>query len=80
MAKRTRKKKYVPLTEQLREIISQCGVTRYRIAQETSISEQTLSKFMSGHQKGLGPDALDELGEYLGISLVVDSSASKGQQ
>lgn len=80
MTKKTRKKAYVPVTQQLREIIAQCGVTRYRIAQETNISEQTLSKFMSGHQKGLSPDALDELGEYLGISLVVEGSANKGQR
>lgn len=79
MAKKSKRTKYKPLTDQLRDAIENCGVTRYRIAQETSISEQTLSKFVNGLQKGLGPDALNELGEYLGLKLVVDESMKKGR-
>lgn len=76
MAKKKRTS-YKPLTLQLRNVIESCGVTRYRIAQETSISEQALSKFMTGRQKGLGPDALDELGEYLDLHIVVGDSSKK---
>lgn len=79
MAKKSTKKKRLPLSEQLREVIANCGVTRYRIAQETSLTEQTLSKLMTGKQKGLSPDALDELGEYLGLRLVIDESIKKGR-
>ena len=79
MAKKSKRKTHKPLTDQLREAVENCGVTRYRIAQETNISEQTLSKFMNGHQEGLGPAALNELGEYLGLRLVVDESAKKGR-
>ena len=65
MAKKQSKK----LTDQLRQTIDNCGVTRYRIAKETGISESTLSKFCLG-QRGISMDALDRLGEYLGLEII----------
>jgi transcriptional regulator with XRE-family HTH domain len=59
------------LTDQLRRAIDESGVTRYRIAKETGISEATLSKFYLG-QRGLSMEALNALGAYLGLRIVMD--------
>jgi plasmid maintenance system antidote protein VapI len=67
MAKNTKK-----LSEQLKRAILNCGQTRYRIAQETGITEATLSKFIHGHH-GLSQETVDVLGEYLNLRLVADS-------
>ena len=59
------------LSDQLRKIIDECGVTRYRIAQDTGIDESALAKFYNG-KRGLSTDALDRLGEYLGLRIEMD--------
>ena len=56
------------LTDQLRRAIDDSGLTRYRIAKETGISEATLSKFHLG-QRGLSMDALNALGECLQLTI-----------
>ena len=66
MAKRRTKPK--KLTDQLRQAIDDSGMTRYRIAQETGISEATLSKFYLG-QRGLSMEALNALGECLQLTI-----------
>ena len=63
--KRTKSKR---LTDQLRQAIDDSGMTRYRIAQETGISESTLSKFYLG-QRGLSMEALNALGECLQLTI-----------
>ena len=62
--KRTEREK---LTDQLRQAIDESGLTRYRIAQETGISESTLSKFYLG-QRGPSMEALNALGECLQLT------------
>jgi DNA transposition AAA+ family ATPase len=57
------------LTDQLREAIDDSGLTRYRIAKETGISEPTLSKFYLG-QRGLSMKAMNALGEFLELRIV----------
>ncbi|MCH8044936.1 MAG: helix-turn-helix transcriptional regulator [Planctomycetes bacterium] len=66
MAKR--RKKTLTFTEQIRTAIETCGVTRYRIAQETDVSEAALSRFMTG-ERGLATSSLDKLAEYLKLEL-----------
>jgi transcriptional regulator with XRE-family HTH domain len=68
MAKRRTTSK--TLTDQLRQAIDQSGLTRYRIAQETGISESTLSKFYLG-QRGLSMEALNALGQCLELTIHV---------
>jgi len=63
--KRTKSKR---LTDQLRQAIDASGMTRYRIAQETGVSEATLSKFYLG-QRGLSMEALNALGECLQLTI-----------
>ena len=58
-----------PLTDQLRQAIDDSGLTRYRIAKETGISESTLAQFYNGH-RGLSMEALNTLGEYLQLKIV----------
>lgn len=72
MAKREPKK----LTDQLRQAIDDSGETRYAIAKATGIDESALAKFYNGH-RGLSMDALNRLGEYLGLRIVMDRKPAK---
>ena len=63
-------KKLAKLSDQIRTAIDAAPVSRYRIAKETEIAEANLSRFMAG-QSGLSMKALDRLGEYLGLEIVV---------
>ena len=75
-----KKSENLKLTDQLREIVENCGITRYRISKETGISEQTLSMLMSG-ERFISPKNLDILGEYLGLEIrVVIKKPSKGRK
>jgi transcriptional regulator with XRE-family HTH domain len=74
--KRTKSKK---LTDQLRQAIDDSGMTRYRIAQETGISESTLSKFYLG-QRGLSMEALNALGECLQLTIHLGRKPDKKGQ
>lgn len=64
------------LSEQVRKAIETAGVTRYRIAKETNVSEATLSRFMS-RERGLTLKVLDRLTEYLGLQLCERSHQQK---
>ena len=72
MAKK--RKPLEPLTNQLRRAIDDSGMTRYRIAQETGVSEATLSKFYLG-QRGLSMEAMDALGECLQLEIKLGRKA-----
>lgn len=71
MAKKRRPAKKI--SEQLRVAILHCGQTRYRIAQETGITEATLSKFIHGHH-GLSQETVDVLCDFLRLRLVGEDS------
>jgi transcriptional regulator with XRE-family HTH domain len=64
MAKKPPKK----LTDQLRQAIDDCGMTRYEIAKQTGIDESALAKFYNGH-RGLSMKALNALGECLQLTI-----------
>ena len=66
MAKRRTKK----LSDQIRQAIDDCGLSRYRLWQETGIDQSTLTKFYHG-QQGLSMKALDRLGEYLELTITM---------
>jgi len=57
------------LSDQLREAIDKAGVSRYEIAKQTGVSETTLCRFVSG-ERGISVDAMDAIGQYLGLSIV----------
>ncbi len=77
MAKKRTKTKQ--LTDQLRQAIDDSGMTRYRIAQETGISESTLSKFYLG-QRGLSMEALNALGECLQLTIHLGQKPGKEEK
>lgn len=56
------------ISEQLRQIIDDCGLSRYEISKRTGIDQSTLAKFYNG-QAGLSMNALDALGECLGLTV-----------
>lgn len=69
MARKTPKPQRTDLlTDQLRQAIDDSGLTRYRIAKETGISESALAQFYNGH-RGLSMNALNALGEYLQLTI-----------
>lgn len=63
------------MTDVLRTAVRKCGVTQYRIAQDTGILETSLSRFMRG-KCSLRLDKADVLAEYLGLTLVRDPQAT----
>ena len=62
------KKRFKLLTDQLRQAIDDCELTRYRISKETGISESTLAHFYNGY-RGLSMEALNALGEFLQLTI-----------
>ncbi len=58
-----------PLTEQLRQAIDNSGLTRYRIAKDTGVSESTLSLWYRGRRR-IPSKVLDAVGTYLRLKLV----------
>ncbi|MGE3316520.1 MAG: helix-turn-helix domain-containing protein [Planctomycetaceae bacterium] len=73
MSKKTQSKL---LTDQLRQAIDKCGLTRYQIAKETGIDESALAKFYNGH-RGLSMSALNALGKCLELTIVMRRKPSK---
>ena len=74
MAKRQTNK----LSEQLRTAIDASEKSRYRIAVDAKLDHGTLSRFMSG-KGGLSIDALDRLGDVLGLELTARRRPKKGR-
>jgi DNA transposition AAA+ family ATPase len=64
------KKRTTKLTDQLRQAIDDCGLTRYEIAKQTGIDESALAKFYNG-QRGVSMKALNTLGEFLELKIVM---------
>lgn len=71
MARRPQK-----LSDQIRKAIDASGLTKYRIAKETGIDKSALGKFYHG-ERGLSTEAMDALGEYLGLSIVMDQKKTR---
>jgi len=65
------------LSEQLRDAIEKADVSRYEISKATGVSQSTLSKFVLGTRPGLSFDAMDRVGEYLGL-VIVKKQPKKG--
>jgi DNA transposition AAA+ family ATPase len=63
------KPKRTTMTEQLRQAIADCGVTRSRIARETGVDEASLCNFMAG-RRGFTLATLDRLGDFLQLEIV----------
>lgn len=64
------KKRPKLVSDQIRQAIDDSGLTRYRISQETGISETALALFYNG-QRGLSMKALNALGEFLQLKVTL---------
>jgi hypothetical protein len=60
--------KRIPLSDQIRQAMANCGQTRYAISKATGISESTLSRFMA-RERGLPMKTLDKLSDYLNLHI-----------
>ena len=70
------KKRTDLLTDQLRRAIDESGFSRYQIAKATGIDESALAKFYNGH-RGLSMDALNALGEFLQLTIILGRRPTK---
>jgi transcriptional regulator with XRE-family HTH domain len=64
-----KRKQPQPVTDAVKRIIAECGLSRYEIARRSGVSEAALSRFVNG-QRGLSTDTLDRLAGTLGLELV----------
>ena len=74
----TKSKSKPTMTEVLKAAIEQSGLTRYRIAKDTGLTEATLCRFMQG-ETSIRLDRADVLAEYLGLRLATDPGAKPPQ-
>lgn len=63
------------ITEQIRQHAIESGLSQYRLAKETGISQPTVHAFLHGGQAK--SDTLDALARYFGISLRLPRKKSK---
>jgi len=73
------KRKYTPLTEQLRHAVLNCAQTQYALSKATGIDKTAMSRFING-ERGVSMQVLDKLGEYLGLRIVTDKPKSKAKK
>ena len=59
------------MSDQVRQAIKQCGLTRYAISKQTGLTEGALSRFMSG-QRDMTLRTLETIAQVIGVRLVVD--------
>ncbi len=58
------------IEDQLRQLMDESGLTKYRLAKETGINEAALGKFYHG-QRGLSMKALNALGKCLQLKVIM---------
>jgi transcriptional regulator with XRE-family HTH domain len=61
-------KKNPSISDQLRQAIGAAGVTRYKLAQATGVTEAALSRFVRG-ERSLTLPAVDRLCAFLNLHL-----------
>ena len=54
-------------SDQVRRAIRNCGLTRYRLAQEAGVEQASLSRFMAG--SGITTTTLDAIAKVLRLSV-----------
>ena len=69
-------KKSKTFSDQIRQAVDACGMSRYRICKELNIAQSTFSRFMAGGW--LGKENMDALADLLGLE-VTRRKAKKGR-
>ena len=73
-----RAKRRIRMSDRIRELIDECGMSRYAIWKETGIDQATLSRFMAGG--GLSMNNLDRLADLLDLNITTGTRRrSKGR-
>ncbi len=67
-----RKAKLPPLSDQLRKILDNGPMTRYRLSKEAEVDQGQLSRFVLGKGQ-LTFNTLDRIGQVLRLRLAVDA-------
>ncbi len=62
-------------SEQLKQLIEESGITRYRIAKDAGVAQSTLSSFFSGN-RALSLTNINKICELLDLELVPRKSTS----
>jgi len=65
------KRKSIALSEQLRRLIEDGPLTRYRIAQESGVDASQLLRFVHGRGK-LTTDSLDKIGDVMKLQITTE--------
>jgi len=73
------KKRPMKLSDQLRRVIDESGLSRYALAQLADIDESALAKFYNA-RRTLSMPAMDRLGEVLGLEIVMRRKPSKKEK
>lgn len=61
------------LSDQIRQAIDDCGLSRYAICKATGLDQASMSKFMRG-ERGLGLDTIDQLADLLNLNICTDTT------
>jgi hypothetical protein len=72
--KKTTKVDTATLSGQLRQIIADCGLTRYRVCKLAGVDQGQMHRFVTTG-KGISLETLDRIGQALRLRLVVDDDA-----
>ena len=64
------------LTEQLRAAVARSGMTLGELTRATGIDKSALSRFVNG-ERGVSMEAMNALGQCLGLRIVADKAKSK---
>ena len=67
------------LLDTIRRAIEASGHTRYRISQDTGITQSQLSRLMSG-ERGLSVETIEVLADHLGLEIVVRPRRGRGRR
>ena len=64
------------LSDQLRQIVEDCGLGQNEIARRAGVDKSALSRFVNG-ERGLSMKALDKVGKCLGLSFTTRGKFKK---
>jgi hypothetical protein len=70
------KQKRLPLADQLRQAVLNCGQSQYAVCKATGIDKTALFRFVTG-ERGVSMEVMNTLGEYLGLRIVADKPRAK---
>lgn len=73
------KSKHEPITDAVRQLLAESGLTEYAICEQAGVDKATMSRFRN-RQSGLTLQTLDRLAEHLGWELVAIKKSPRGKK